>query len=72
MITMGEYSFMMPFFSLPSGYIIMHQLHYSHRIHVFCLLEVTDALQSCRKALLASLNGFLDSRTDFVVKHAEI
>lgn len=62
----------MPLFGLPSSQVVMHQLHYGHRVDVLRLLQVAYALQCSGKPLLAGLNGFVSRPPNLVVKHTQV
>lgn len=56
----------------PRRDVIVHQLHNSHRVYVFRLLQVADVLERRVEPLFASLDGPGQLRHDLEVKYRKI
>lgn len=57
---------------LPRSDVVVHQLHYRHRVDVLSLLQVADTLQGSREALLARLDSLVNCSPDLVIEHTQI
>ncbi len=56
----------------PRRDVIVHQLHNSHRVYVFRLLQVADVFERRVEPLFASLDGPGQLRHDLEVKYRKI